>query len=235
VQGLAVQPLLLDLGPAIVSAGFATSDHDAVISALAPLIDGAPERAVAKRRAEFMAGRWAARRALATLGVDATPGRNEDGSPSWPAHIVGSITHGAERALCAVAREHDVRALGIDAERLMNSKASVELCARICAEDELSLLQRSLALPQHHSVTCAFSAKESLYKCLHPLVGKFMDFHAARVVSASARDDAGCLRGELELELCVDWSAEFLRGRRLRAQFLASAAHVESAVVLLRA
>jgi enterobactin synthetase component D len=233
VPELPAQPLLLDLGPKVASAGFVTRDHDAVISELAGLVAGAPERAVAKRRAEFMAGRWAARQALAALGIDATPARNEDGSPSWPAQTVGSITHGADRALCAVARAQDVRSLGIDAERLMNSKVSVELCARICAKDELALLQRSLEHPQHQSVTFAFSAKESLYKCLHPLIGKFMDFHAARVVSASAGRVGGAARGELELELCVDWSAEFPRGRLFRAQFVASETHVESAVVLL--
>jgi 4'-phosphopantetheinyl transferase EntD len=233
VPALPAQPLLLDLGPGVATAGFSTSDHQVVIAELAELVEGAPERAVAKRRAEFMAGRWAARQALAALGIDATPGRNEDGSPRWPPNTVGSITHGADRALCAVARDKDVRSLGIDAERLMNDTASVELRARICAEDELSILRRCLDQPEHHGVTFAFSAKESLYKCLHPLIGKFMDFNAARVVSASASPSGELVRGELELELNVDWSAEFPRGRRFVARFLASRAHVESAVLLL--
>ena len=186
MPALPAQPLLLELGPSVASAGFATRDHQAVIAELMGWVDGAPERAVPKRRAEFLAGRWAARQALAVLGIDATPGRNDDGSPRWPPDTVGSITHGAERALCAVARVADARSLGIDVERLMNATASVELRARICAEDELAILRRSLDHPEHHSVTFAFSAKEGLYKCLHPLVGKFMDFNAARVVAASA-------------------------------------------------
>jgi enterobactin synthetase component D len=232
VAALPAQPLLLDLGPSVASAGFSTHDHEAVIAELAELVDGAPERAVAKRRAEFLAGRWAARAALSALGVDATPGRNEDGSPRWPEHTVGSITHGAERALCAVARSSDVRSLGIDAERLMSHTASAELRARICAADELAILREALQQPEHHGVTFAFSAKESLYKCLHPLVKRFMDFSAAHVVSASAHTDRELVVGELDLELRVDWSAEFSRGRVFRAQFLASAGHVESAVLL---
>lgn len=233
-SALTAEPLGLDLGPAVASAGFAIVDHDAIISELGALEpEGLPGRAVAKRRAEFLAGRWAARHALASLGVDAAPGRNEDGSPRWPAPIVGSITHGAERALCAVARARDVRGLGIDVERLMSPAAKDELRARICSHDERAVLAQGLFAPEHHLVTLAFSAKESLYKCLYPLVGHFMDFSAARVVAAAGQIDGARLVGELTLELNVDWSPEFRRGQRLSARFLASERHVESAVVLL--
>ena len=226
-------PLLLELPPVIASAGFATGDAQAVIEQLSPLVDGAPERAVPKRRAEFLAGRWAARQALATLGVAGIPGRNEDGSPHWPALTTGSITHGADRALSVAARTAEVRSLGIDAERLMKETVSAELCARICVDEELSILRRALGRARHHEVTFAFSAKESLYKCLHPLVGKYMDFRAARVVDARWNPETAAPQGELTLELACDWSTEFPRGRLFRAQFAASDQHVESAVVLL--
>ena len=225
-SALAAQPLRLDLGPAVVSAGFVVADHEAIIAELGGLgFEGLPERAVPKRQAEFLAGRWAARQALSALGVDATLSRNEDGSPRWPLQVVGSITHGAGRALCAVARVDEVRSLGIDAERLMSESAKDELLARICGEAERDVLARGLELPEHRSVTVAFSAKESLYKCLYPLVGKFMDFSAARVVTAVA--------GELTLELSVDWSTDFPRGQQFQARFVASEHDVESAVVLL--
>ena len=232
-MSLAAEPLGLDLGQAVKSAGFAVREYDAVIAELSDFSGfGMPERAVAKRRAEFLAGRFAARQALALLGVDGVPGRNEDGSPRWPDRIVGSITHGAARALCAVAQASEVRAIGIDAERLMGEGVKDELLARICNDDERALLGRSLASPEHHRVTFAFSAKESLYKCLFPLIGRFMDFSAARVVAAHAAESGLGVVGELTFELSVDWSEEFRRGRRLRASFLASEAHVESAVVL---
>ena len=230
---LTALPLELDLGPAIASAAFAVVDHEAVIAQLATLrVEGLPERAVAKRRAEFLAGRWAARTALASLGLEGIPGRNEDGSPRWPAHVVGSISHGAERALCAVARESEVRSLGIDVERLMGPETKVELIRRICSVEELSVLG-GLGAPEHHLVSLAFSAKESLYKCLYPLVGRFMDFSSARVVAVQGRAEAARSWGELTLALSVDWSAELRRGRELRARFVASERHVESAVVLL--
>ena len=230
---LTALPLELELGPAIASAAFAVGDHEAVIAALATLsVEGVPERAVAKRRAEFLAGRWAARTALASLGLEGLPGRNDDGSPRWPPAVVGSISHGAERALCAVARESDVRSLGIDVERLMGPETKAELVRRICSVEELSVLG-GLAAPQHHLVSFAFSAKESLYKCLYPLVGRFMDFNSARVIAVEGRTEGARLSGELILALSVDWSPELQRGRELKAHFVASEGHVESAVVLL--
>jgi enterobactin synthetase component D len=232
-SALTAEPLGLDLGSTVASVGFAVVDHEAIIAELGALqVEGIPVRAVAKRRAEFLAGRWAARRALASLGIDAAPGRNEDGSPRWPTQIVGSITHGAERAACAVAHRRDVRALGIDVERLMSPATKDELRARICSHEERAALADGLAVPEHHLVTFAFSAKESLYKCLYPLVGHFMDFSAARVVALNAEVEGARVKGELTLELSVDWSPEFRRGQRWAARFLATQRHVESAVVL---
>ena len=226
-------PFELDLGPAVACAGFEVVDHEAIVAELSAWqVEGLPERAVAKRRAEFLAGRFAAHTALSALGVASMPGRNEDGSPRWPAHISGSITHGAERAFCAVARESDVRSLGIDAERLMRPETKAELVARICNAAELEVLARGLGTPDHHSVSLAFSAKESLFKCLYPLVGRYMDFGAARVVTAQERGGSSRLAGELTLMLSVDWSAELPRGRELRAQFVSSERHVETAVLL---
>lgn len=231
---LSAAPLLVDLGPAVVSAGYVVSDYQSVIAELAAAVDARTlsERAVPKRRAEFLAGRWAARQALRALGLDAAPSTHEDGSPRWPAEVAGSISHGAGRALCAVARLADVRGLGIDVERLMGESTKAELMARICSDEERATLAREVPAPEPQRVTFAFSAKESLYKCLYPLVGRFMDFSAARVVAVTVGSGQAGLLGELTLELSVDWSTEFRRGLKFRAAFVASEHHVETGVVL---
>jgi 4'-phosphopantetheinyl transferase EntD len=232
-SALVAAPLGLDLGASVQSAGFLLGDHEAVVAELRELsTSGLPERAVAKRRAEFLAGRFAAQQALKALGFATTPGRNEDGSPRWPQAVVGSITHGAGRALCAVAHQAELRSLGIDVERLLSPTAKEELMARICGADERTLMAKELPASEQQVVTFAFSAKESLYKCLYPLMGRFMDFSAARVVAASGAEAGGTLRGELLLELAEDWSPEFRQGRRFQAPFLASDSHVETAVLL---
>jgi len=228
--------LLLDLGPAVATAGIVVSDHDAVIAELSALVpaESLSERAVPKRRAEFLAGRWAARQALAGLGLDAVATRGEDGCPRWPSGVVGSITHGADCKGKTVLLLALLRGLGIDAERLMNESTKDELMSRICDGEERAALEQGLGVPEHERVTFAFSAKESLYKCLFPLVRRFMDFNAARVVQAQAtRDEAGRWVGALTLELSVDWSPELRRGQVFHAPFVASSRHVESAVLLL--
>jgi enterobactin synthetase component D len=224
------QPLLLPLPAAARSAGFLVEDHRRVIQALSALApQGLPERAVDKRRAEFLAGRYAAQQALRELGIEALPARNDDGSPLWPADVVGSITHGAGRALCVVARRSELRGVGIDAEALMSHDSRVELHQRICTPRELALLRELLALPEHELVSLAFSAKESLYKCLYPEVGRFMDLHAASVVGAGVV--ANGTAGELTLELSVDWTESFRAGQRFTALFHKGEVHVETAVL----
>jgi enterobactin synthetase component D len=226
-------PLLVALGPGVVSAGFKLGDHAEVIAALRPLVSapGLSETAVPKRQAEFLAGRYAATRALSSLGIEFTPGRDAEGRPLWPAGVAGSITHGAGRALSAVAHAREVLGVGIDSEQLMSAAARDELFARICSPSERSVLA-GLEAPEPARVTFAFSAKESLYKCLFPLVGRFMDFDAARVIEARGRATSSGLEGELRLLLSVDWAPSLPRGRTFRAPFVSTRDHVETAVLL---
>ncbi len=230
---LTATPFELDLGPNVVCAGFAVADYEAVIAELGELsVEGVPAKAVPKRRAEFLAGRFAAGRALAGLGLGGLPGRNEDGSPRWPAQVAGSITHGAGRAFCAVARSEHVRSLGIDVERVMGPETKAELRARICGDEEWALLTQGLSLPDHELLTFAFSAKESLYKCLYPLMGRFMDFSAARVTAVQGGRQGTHFAGELTLSLSVDWAEELPQGHQFLARVAATSELVQSAVLL---
>jgi len=232
-RALTATSLALDLGPGVASCGFVLGEYEAVISELRALpAQGMPERAVPKRQAEFLAGRLAASHALARLGSSVLPGRHSEGHPVWPAGIVGSITHGARRAFCAVAHDSDVRSLGIDAEGLMGPDASEGVRSKICTRAERELVRQSFAMEDHVGVTLAFSAKESLYKCLYPLVRRFIDFHAVAVVGARARSSEG-RSGELELVLNEDVSPAFQHGSRFRAVFALAASHVETAVLLV--
>ena len=94
-----------------------------------------PVRGVAKRQAEYLAGRLCAREAPHQLcGQALVPGRDEDGVPLWPAGTVGSITHGAGRAAAMVALARDWRGLGIDLEKHL----STERAARLAGEGTFS-------------------------------------------------------------------------------------------------
>lgn len=232
-SALTAAPSLLELGPHVVSVGFLVTEYAAVIRELSgSLPEGFPERAVAKRKAEYLAGRFAAEKALAELGPGGAVGRNEDGSPRWPGPVVGSITHGAGHAWCAVARAQTIRGIGIDVERLMDDGTKDELMAKICRREERDTLARRLELPEPARVSLAFSAKESLYKALYPSVQKFHDFDAAHVVEVALSSIPGAVAGELTLELTRDWSVEFRQGHRLQAMFAIAVAHLETAVLL---
>ncbi|CAI3808390.1 Enterobactin synthase component D [Pseudomonas sp. MM223] len=90
------------------------------------------QRSVAKRQAEYLAGRVCARAALQRLdGRDYVPGTHEDRSPIWPAGIHGSITHGKGWAAAVVAAEGSCQGLGLDQEALLDDERAERLMAEI--------------------------------------------------------------------------------------------------------
>ncbi|MFI7076119.1 4'-phosphopantetheinyl transferase [Micromonospora sp. NPDC049903] len=139
---------------------------------------GLGERAVDSRRRDFTAGRVCARRAMAELGLSpvAVPAA-EDRAPVWPAGTVGSITHTRGYCAAAVARRSQVRGVGMDAEQ--HKELSPGVRRLICLpeeEDRYARLPSGVSWP-----TVAFSAKETVYKLWHPIVGTWLDFHDAVV------------------------------------------------------
>jgi 4'-phosphopantetheinyl transferase EntD len=120
--------------------------------------------AVAARRADFAAGRAAARRALAKLGHAAVAiPVGERRAPVFPPGISGSIAHGGGVAIAAVSR--DLAALGVDIEPARPLPPEVRDLV-ITTNDRLG------DAPD----VVAFSAKESVYKALQPTRGWLLEF-----------------------------------------------------------
>ena len=171
------------------------------------------QRSVAKRQAEFLAGRVCARAALQQLeGLDCVPAIGEDRAPVWPAHISGSITHSTGRAAAIVANKAHWRGLGMDLENLLNFERAERLAGEILTPPEL---QRMAAAGSEHLallVTLTFSVKESLFKALYPIVQQRFYFEHAEVLEWSAD-------GQVRLRLLTDLSSEWRNGAELDAQF----------------
>ena len=130
--------------------------------------------AIEKRQREFRAGRNAAHAALARLQVPTSPLlRGERREPLWPAGHVGSIAHCNDLCLAAAARESDLTGIGIDVEPLEPLPAGVERYVHT-PEEEAYMADNPGDQPQR----LIFSAKESLYKCYYPLVGRFFGFQS---------------------------------------------------------
>jgi 4'-phosphopantetheinyl transferase EntD len=142
------------------------------------------EKAVAKRRLEFAAGRRCARLALARLGVASGPLLpDENRAPRWPSAIVGSITHSGAYCAAAVGWMAQFRGIGIDAEQL--GAVDPSLWPTVCSAGELAWL---LAQPAEERATLAtkfFCAKEAFYKCQYAATGRWLDFHDVAVTIAA--------------------------------------------------
>lgn len=167
-------------------------------------------RSVAKRQAEYLAGRVCARAALQRLdGRDYVPGTHEDRSPIWPTGIHGSITHGKGWAAAVVAADGDTQGLGLDQETLLDEARAERLAGEILTPAELQRLDRSqLGL----TVTLTFSLKESLFKALYPLTRQRFYFEHAELLEWSAD-------GQARLRLLTDLSPQWRGGQELEGQF----------------
>lgn len=155
-----------------------------------------PERlasAVPKRRAEFLAGRLCASAALRQCGCQEfveVPG-GDARAPVWPAGFVGSITHTLGFAAAVVVARERAQGVGLDVERIMAPATYERIGAMILTAREREALTPAAAnrgWQREALATLIFSAKESLYKCLHPLTGVYLGFQD---VEAEIPDPAG--------------------------------------------
>jgi 4'-phosphopantetheinyl transferase EntD len=165
--------------PAVVAV--AASGEDDPDATPFPEEEAAIREAVEKRRREFVTARACAREALAKLGLpsQAVP-VGPRGAPQWPPGIVGSITHCDGYRGCAVARSHDLVALGIDAER--DEPLPHGVLGDVALAEERQML-RALARsdPSLNWDRLLFSAKEAVYKAWYPLAESWLGFEDAIV------------------------------------------------------
>jgi enterobactin synthetase component D len=217
-----VATTLRRLLPGFVAASAVSFDERAAPEGT-PLPEGIA-RSVAKRQAEFVAGRACARLALREVG--APPGDVGIGpmrAPVWPAGFVGSITHSAGVAAAVAARASDARSLGIDVERSITPELAASISASLARAGELSSVGALLGDPGV-ACTAVFAAKEALFKCVAPIVLRYFDFLdvEARLVAP----------GVLDLRFLVDIGAEFCAGRTLEARFAPGEGILVAAVLL---
>ncbi|MGW8375232.1 4'-phosphopantetheinyl transferase superfamily protein [Streptomyces sp. ODS28] len=190
-------------------------------------------RAVDKRRREFLGSRTCARRALAALGLPPAPVLpGATGAPSWPAGVVGSMTHRAGYCAAAVAHAAHVLSLGIDAEE--NAPLPRQVLETVAVEEERGWAVHGGRGSAVHgdrgdhgdwdgrgdwggaSDVCLdrllFSAKESVFKAWSPLTGAPLGFREVAVELSPPREPggAGAFRARLRI------APPLVGGRELR-------------------
>ncbi len=139
-------------------------------------------RAIDRRRIQFAAGRTCAALAVEQLtGVRRHPsaiGRDPAGGPAWPADVVGSVSHCGHLA-GAVAMWRTATpggGIGLDIEPVMTAARLEKVARRILTADEQAGMQACASLTDSEAATLAFSVKEAVFKCLHPLVSRMFFF-----------------------------------------------------------
>lgn len=175
------------------------------------------------RRHEYAAGRVCARDALSRLGVRDFPVlRDADGVPIWPAGFVGSISHCPGYCGVAVAPSASIRGIGFDVEP--NSPLPAELRPHVASDQEQAWISRHEGNHAVDLYKLIFSAKESAFKAIYPLLRRPFDFW------------------DLEVELCESARSFKIRPTSshgqavegLSGRFLATSQHIFTGVTIAR-
>lgn len=176
--------------------------------------------AVDKRCAEYLAGRYAATKALFMLTQQQLPvPANPDRSPCWPPGIIGSISHTDHHAVAMVAYDTQHAFLGIDIENWIDTAIANDIAKDILVNNEYTNLGQT-GLAFNREITLIFSAKECLYKALYPSVKHFFGFDYASVKAINIATGTGIIT--LEQSLSAQWTA----GCTFHIKFLITADHV---------
>nr|WP_246624777.1 4'-phosphopantetheinyl transferase superfamily protein [Oceanobacter mangrovi] len=144
------------------------------------------------------------------------------GEPLWPADRIGSISHCAGKAIAVTASAQQLASVGIDIDRgmpyeramavlpVLTSAIERERLKQWVAEGVLSDAIGHMGTRDEDTMRClvtlVFSAKESLYKALYPLVGVYFDYRDADVVAIGGHS--------CTMELKRTLSAEFPAGKQ---------------------
>jgi enterobactin synthetase component D len=136
-------------------------------------------RAVDKRLAEFLAGRILAQAGQQALGHVPLPVQiGDDRAPVWPAGLAGSISHTRDHCACLVLPAYGGHP-GVDIESIASGPGLETILKFTMNPAEAALLT---GCPDYATAaTLCFSAKETLFKALYPVVGRFFGFECAEL------------------------------------------------------
>lgn len=126
-------------------------------------------QALLKRQHDYLAGRWCAYRLYQHFGLswDGLP-MAENGAPQWPYGYCGSISHTRGLAIALMAPLSKALSIGVDLEHIISAKTALQV--------QKQILHPAEVIKNAADLTLVFSAKESIYKALNPLLKRFIGF-----------------------------------------------------------
>lgn len=182
---------------------------------------------VAKRRNEYLAGRYCSVRCLQALNAQTTyVGRNSDRSPQWPKGFLGAITHSKGIAASMVAKKHALLGIGLDIEEIVDSNVVQEIASQVISTTEFDII-KSISkewMSFEQLFTLVFSAKESIFKALYPDVQRFFGFESAELQAVGD--------SSLRFKLLHSLSPVFVAGYSIQVNYCVDARRVLTWVVI---
>jgi len=189
-------------------------------------------RALPKRRLEFAAGRRCAARAVAAIlpGFAGEIETAPDRAPCWPAGVLGSITHAGGFASAAVAPAARARGVGIDTEVVAAPEVARAVRDVVLNAADAPAPPGVLSTPgltDEVAFTLVFSAKESVFKCLYPIVRRMFFFEHVAVTLVPGQP-------AFRAVLLSDLGADLPAGFTLAGRYAVAPPFVHTGVVLER-
>lgn len=174
-----------------------------------------------KRRAEYFAGRYLAKQCLTEMGIQQfNVFSDSNRCPIWPEHLLGSISHSNDSAVCIVAKKKDYVAVGVDTENWVVQANAAEELGNVVLDQRERWLVNTMSEGLDKYFTHIFSAKESIFKALYPAVGRYFNFSAAKLISMDLPQNSLCF------ELAENLADAYCEGVQLRVWFNESASGV---------
>ncbi len=167
------------------------------------------------RRREFSAGRAAARHALERAGLPsiAIP-KCSDGSPDWPLHAIGSISHCQDFCAAVISSRKYAIGIGFDAE--IGGELPSEIQSVVCTEREIRCYQTMSSPDGADWPKFLFSAKEAVFKAVYPEKGEFFEFLDMEVHSSL---DNSRRSGDFEIRPASDRQLTWMENSHVRGRW----------------
>jgi 4'-phosphopantetheinyl transferase EntD len=145
-------------------------------------------RSANRRKAGFFFGRLASSIALSEHGfAHYSVEIGDTREPLFPDGVVGSITHTDNLAAACVLPAVSWNGLGVDIESPIRHELLDHVEATVLSTEEKEVLSSCSAFTRSVLVALAFSAKESFYKAMSKVAGRFFDFAAVRLCAIDTR------------------------------------------------
>ncbi|MEP2767405.1 MAG: 4'-phosphopantetheinyl transferase superfamily protein [Paracoccaceae bacterium] len=139
------------------------------------------KNAIAKRQSEYLAGRSLAQSGLGLMGCSQTNiPKGQGGAPQWPEGVSGSISHSKGTCICLLYPSSQAL-VGVDIETVGKDRAITAILRMVFTPLERRLADTQSMFDKATFATLLFSAKETLYKLLFPVVGEYFGFPSAEM------------------------------------------------------